>query len=473
MIPITNKGYRLLHEGCIALSQVEANGMKIDTKYLHKAITQTGQKIDDIILQMKEDKIFKIWRREFGRKTNIGSGEQLGKILFSVMDYPCLARTKTGRPKVDETAFASVDLDFVRDFVKLGKLKKARSTYLQGILRETTNGFLHPFFNLNIPRTYRGSSNHPNFQNIPVRNPEIAKLVRRAFIPRINHQIVEIDYSGVEICNATCYHKDPRMISYIKDKRKDLHRDAAMQVYKLSKKELTPKDKNDKKEVKRAKDIRYCGKNMFIFPEFYGDYYIHCAKNLWEAIGQMNLKRRDGYDLYSHLETEGIYELGDCNPDKSPKEGTFEKHLQEVEDDFWNKRFRVYGQWKKDWYYAYLKKGYFDTLTGFRIEGLYGRNEVLNYPVQGSAFHWLLWSLIRIQKLLNKYKMRTLIVGQIHDSIVSDVYKKELRNYLEICKQVMTIDICKHWKWINVPLTVEAEVAPLNKSWYEKKEYKL
>jgi len=147
--------------------------------------------------------------------------------------------------------------------------------------------------------------------------------------------------------------------------------------------------------------------------------------------------------------------------------------LKEVEDDFWNNRFRVYGQWKKDWWEAFIRKGYFDTLTGFRIGGYLNRKECINYPVQGTAFHWLLWSLIRIQKLLNKYKMKSLIIGQIHDSIVGDVHKKERQNYLEICRQVMTVDVRKHWPWIIVPLSIEAEVAPLNGNWYEKEEVKI
>ena len=460
MKPITNKGYKLFHDGSIALSQVESNGMRIDVDYLNRAIEHTANRIQKITAEMKEDKIFKLWRREFGQRTNMGSREQLGRILFSVMDYPCPTYTKTGKPKVDETALDTVDIDFVRSYIKLGKLKKAKVTYLQGILRETTDGFLHPFFNLNTVESMRGSSNDPNFQNIPVRDPKIAKLIRRAFIPRENYQIVEVDYGGVEICNAACYHKDPRMIAYVKDDRKDLHRDMAALIYILPNKEI-------------SKDVRYCGKNMFVFPQFYGDWYLSCAKNLWAAIGQMKLKRRDGYDLYSHLETEGIYELGDCDPDEKPRERTFEKHLQEIEDDFWNRQFKVYGQWKKDWYYSYLKKGYFDLLTGFRIEGIYNRKQVINYPVQGAAFHWLLWSLICIQKILNKHKMKTLIVGQIHDSIVADVYRKELKNYLEICKQVMTIDIRKHWRWINVPLSIEAEVAPVNGNWYEMEKVKI
>ncbi len=462
MKPITTRGYKLLHEGCIALSQVEANGIRIDTNYLQRAIDYSSRKIQKMSDNLKKDKIYKVWKKTFGQRTNLGSREQLGKILFSVMDYPCPSYTKTGRPKTDELALGTVDIAFIKNFLELEKLKKVKSTYLVGILRETTNGFLHPFFNLNLVRTYRGSSDSPNFQNIPVRDPKMKKLVRRAYIARINHRIVELDYGGVEIASTACYHKDPRMLTYIKNDKLDLHRDLAALCYMLPKKAV-------------SKDARYCGKNMFIFPEFYGDYYVHCARSLWEAIGKMNLKMKGGkeLDLYRHLKSKGIYKLGKCDSEKTPRKGTFEKHIKAVEDEFWDIRFPTYRDWKEEWYNAYLKKGYFDTLTGFRVEGFLKRNEVINYPAQGTAFHFLLWSLIRIQKLLKKYKMKSLIVGQIHDSIVGDVYKKELRNYLEICQQVMTVDICKHWKWIIMPLKIEAEVAPVGGNWYEKKEVKI
>ena len=64
--------------------------------------------------------------------------------------------------------------------------------------------------------------------------------------------------------------------------------------------------------------------------------------------------------------------------------------------------------------------------------------------------------------------MKTLIIGQIHDSIVSDIYIKELKDYLEICNQVMTVDLLKHWPFIIVPIEVESEISPPGKTWYEK-----
>ena len=377
MKPVTHKGYKLFHDGAIALSQVENNGIRIDTEYLKKSIKKTKKKIHKLTAAMQTDEIYKTWRKHFGQKTNMGSNEQLGTILYNVMDYPIQARTRKGKAKVDAIAFGQIDLPFVVNFLKLEKLKKACTTYLEGILNETTNGFIHPFFDLQTARTYRSSSSCPNFHNQPIRDPLMAKLIRQAFIASKNHHIVEVDYSGVEICAATCYHLDPRMIKYIKNPKKDLHRDMAAQIYILPKKEVT-------------KNIRYCGKNMFIFPQFYGDWYLSCAQSLWEAIETMNLCTKDGYDLYSHLETEGILELGNCNPKEQPKKRTFELHLKEIEDDFWHRRFKVYGRWKKDWYQEYLKKGYFDTLTGFRISGYMKKNDVINYPVQGTAFHWLL-----------------------------------------------------------------------------------
>ena len=461
MRPITNQSYKLLHDGCVALSQVEANGIRIDTDYLEKAIHETGLQIKELSDNLKQYKIYKMWRKTYGSKTNLGSREQLAKILFDIMKYPCHSHTKTGRPQADEANLKSTGLKFVDSYLRFEKLKKARSTYLQNILRETVDGFCHPNFPLHLVQSYRGSSDHPNFQNIPMKDPEIAELVRQAFIARRNHQILEIDFKGAEICNGACYHKDPRMIKYIENKKLDMHRDMAAEIYMVERNQV-------------SWGMRDCGKNRFIFPEFYGDWYKARAVDLWGAIEEMDLKiESTGLDLYSHLESMGICELGACYVDKDPEDGTFEKHLQDIEYDFWNKRFKVYNQWKKNWWKDYQENGYFETLTGFLIEGNLDRKQAINYPIQGSAFHWLLWCLIRIQKLMRKYKMRSLIVGQIHDSIVGDIHRRERKDYLEIVKQVIYEDIRKHWDWIIVPLTVEVEVAPVGGSWYEKEEIKI
>ena len=456
----TIDAYKLMHEGVLALAQVEANGMKIDLNYLDNALKENSKKIAVLSEEIKSDKVVKVWKKRFGTKTNLDSGDQLGKVLFDSLGYECKEKTDKGKPKTDIGSLETLDIPFVKKYLYLKKLKKAQATYLKGIKRETCNGFLHPVFNLHIAQTFRSSSDSPNFQNLPIRDPMMAELIRRCFIPRKGGRIVETDYSGIEVHSAAWYHKDPVMLSYICDPSKDMHRDMAAQCYKLSTKQVT-------------KLIRYCGKNKFVFPQFYGDWYLSCAPALWSSIDQLKLETAKGTPLKEHLAKKGIYDLGSLNPKVSPVKGTFVHHIMEVQEDFWGRRFKIYTDWKNDWWESYRRTGKFQTLTGFEISGWMKRNEVINYPVQGVAFHCLLWSLINLQKQLKKYKMKTKIVGQIHDSIVSDVPDKEFKDYLEISNEVMTKKIVKHWPWIITPLEVEAEASPVDGSWFEKKAIKV
>jgi len=311
-------------------------------------------------------------------------------------------------------------------------------------------------FSLHTARTYRSSSESPNFQNFPVRDKEMSEIVRSLFIGSKNHILVENDFKGAEVVVSACYHKDPIFIEYITTPGKDMHKDMAAQIYMLKPEQVD-------------KDTRYGAKNRFVFPQFYGDFYVACARNLWEWIQKGKLKSPKGDSLYDHLKRKGITELGDCNPEEEPRDGTFEKHLKEVENDFWNRRFMAYGKWRKKWYRDYLDKGYFDMLTGFRVHGSFNRNSAVNYPVQGSAFHCLLWALIRVNRMLIKRKMKSMVVGQIHDSLIGDVAIDELKDYLEIVEEVVTVQLPKAYKWLTVPLEVEYEIAPEKGNWFQKK----
>lgn len=472
MISYKPEAIRLLQQGAIALAQVESNGIRMDEKYLEKTIHKITKKITRLERGLKTSKVAREWKKMYGRKMNFGSGQQLGKVLFDGMGFTAPDLTDAGRYKTDEKTLASVDHPFVKNYLEVKKLQKILSTYLKGIQREVVDGYLHPFFNLHTARTFRSSSSSPNFQNLPIRDPKLGRLVRKAFIARKGRHLVELDYSGIEVCVAACYHKDPNMLSYIKDETKDMHRDMAQECYMLSHEEMhNPIDDADKNRIKQ---IRYCGKNMFVFPQFYGDWYIDCARSLWGAIDEMKLTTRNGVHLRDHFLYQGIKELGDLNPREKPRQGTFEKHLQEVERSFWDDRFPVYAQWKKDWVKKYQKKGYLLTKTGFICQGHMKRNEIINYPVQGSAFHALLQALIwLVREELKRHKMKTLIVGQIHDSIVADVPTEELEDFLHLAKYVMTVRLLEEWKWIITPMEIEAEVAPLNGCWADKKEVKL
>jgi DNA polymerase-1 len=441
----------LILRGALALSRVEAAGIKIDTEYLARTTAEISAQVKTLTAELRNDPIFARWRKRYGEKTKIGSREQLATILFDDMKYPAAGHTRGGRNRADEEALATVDLQFVRDWLKCEKLKKLNATYLKGVANEVYDGYLHPSFNLHLVTTYRSSCDSPNFQNIPIRDPEMGGYIRRAFIPRKNRTLVEIDFKGAEVCVGACYHRDPAMSDYINDPEKDMHRDQAALIWKMRKSEI-------------PKDMRYQAKSNFVFAEFYGSWYKNCAPHLW---------KESKPEWLEHLKRKtGISELGECRLPVNgeffdPEPGTFECHLAAIEKDFWGRRFRGYADWKRQWYADYQKRGYFDMLTGFRCSGVFSKNEAVNYPIQGAAFHCLLWALIELNAWLRDNKMRSLIVGQIHDSMILDCTADELADVLAYAMRLITKELPRAWDWICIPLTVEIEGS--EKNWFEKK----
>jgi len=442
--PSSAAAYQLLMEGSQALTDVEEHGMRLDVPYLHRMVAKTTDKIRSLESELMDNEIYTIWRKTFGERSNLTSHQQLGKVLFDVMKVPFNPEDiteKDKRPKTDITALDKIDLPFVRKWVNVQKLKKLKATNLVGLLREVDDdGFVHPFFNLHLVITFRSSSSNPNFQNIPKRDERIAKIIRKAFIPRgDDYVMVEIDYGALEFRGAASFWQDPSMIEYASDPNLDIHRDMAAECFLL-----------DIDNV--SKMSRTFAKNLFVFPILYGSYHVPCAKGLWDIISRAELETNDGIGLYQHLEDQGIFNQDD-----------FERHIKSVEDSF-NNRFKHWSEQKTIWWNDYLKRGWFEMSTGFVCSGIYSRNDLMNYPIQGPSFHLTLWSLIRINERFKKKKMRSKAVGQIHDSIRIDAHKSELDEVLLLSHRIMTEDIRKHWSWILTPLIVETEISSTN--WY-------
>jgi len=449
-------GEDLFLEGVKALATVEANGIRVNVDYYKSVQRELIRQTEDLDNQIMESKAGQLWSSHFGNKMNLNSRTQLATVLFDLLCYDSRVKTKGGKDSASEDAIKLIDDPVVKLFIESQKLKKVASTYIQNMLEHTTpKGFLHPSFHLHLTTSFRSSCSDPNFQNMPIHDKQVGEIVRSGIIPRQGNCLVEVDYSAIEVRVAACYHKDPAMLDYIHDSTKDMHTDMTAECYMLPKSEIT-------------KELRYYGKNCFVFPQFYGSVYQQCAPALWEA---RKLKTANGKTVKEHLAEKGIKKLGACTFDKEPIRGTFEAHLREVSNHFWQERFPIYNAWKKTWYENYLKTGRFNSLSGFSYWGIFKRNEVINYPIQGSAFHCLLYSLILLQKQIQKKGLKAKIVGQIHDSIVADVPGEEVGIYLKMAKEIMTTTLLKRWPWIVVPLEIEAEVAPVNQPWFRKVPY--
>jgi DNA polymerase I-like protein with 3'-5' exonuclease and polymerase domains len=451
--PNTKEAYDLFHDGTIALAKAEMQGMRFDKDVAEKSKEMISKKIKILEKIIYNSKFYQDWQSTSRTKVNIYSNQQLAEYLYDHLQLTPTKYTATNKGSTDEKTLKEIEIPEIQTLLKIRKLKKIRDTYLDSFEREVANGFIHPSYNLNIARTFRSSSNNPNFQNVPKRDPEAYKYTRSCLFPRKGHLFLEVDYGQLEVRIAACYNKDPQLIDDII--HGDMHRDMAVEIYKI---------KGFDKSIKGHSTLRKGAKNGFVFPEFYGDYYKNCVPTLACDWGELpkNGKWKSGQGiivdndihLSDHLFANGIKNLNQ-----------FSDHVKKIEYNFWNKRYNVYTDWKEEWWQEYLKNGYLYTKTGFTCSGLMSRNDVINYPVQGAAFHCLLWSFNRMSFLLEYYKMDTKLIGQIHDSIILDVNPKELDQVREMIYDVTTVQLPKAWPWIDIPLDVDAEIGEVDASW--------
>lgn len=477
----TNYGaYHLLHDGILAFARAERQGMRIDVDYVNKKSAFLDRKCKFLESEFKKTAFFKDWQKSQKETVNIRSSKQLGDYLYNVKGIRINKRTTSDQGSTDAEALKDIGIPELESLIEIKKLEKVRDTYLKNFLRETVDGYIHPFFNLHTVITYRSSSDRPNFQNLPKRDEESMKIVRRAIFPRPGHQLMEFDFSGLEVRIAACYHKDENMLKYLRDPSSDMHGDMAKQLFKMD---------NFNKKIEGHSFLRQAAKNGFVFPEFYGSWYKNTAKDLvvkWGGLSEHEKwkmgqgaiidtigKEFRPYYLSDHLISKGIKSLGTVEKVDGRWVATgYYKYVQEVENDFWNNRFPQYKDWKELHWELYKKYGYFTTKTGFMCSGLMSKNDAINYPVQGSAFHLNLKTFITTDKLIYDEKLDTRLVGQIHDSIIADVNPDERDEFARKVYDIATKKIPELWDWIIVPLDIEAEICPVDGSWAEKTKYK-
>ncbi|MFP4018663.1 MAG: DNA polymerase, partial [Bacteroidales bacterium] len=215
MHPNTQEAYELLHDGTLALAKAERQGIRFDEGKALQFKERLSKKIEILEKKFYETEFFKNWQKSSSKTVNIYSNPQLGHYLYDVLEIEPVAFTKSKKGSTSETALKELEIKDINYIIKIRKLKKIRDTYLESFLRESVGGYIHPSFNLHIARTFRSSSNNPNFQNIPKREQEARKITRQCLFPRPGHQLMEIDYGQLEVRIAACYNQDPKLIKDI------------------------------------------------------------------------------------------------------------------------------------------------------------------------------------------------------------------------------------------------------------------
>lgn len=471
--PRLQEAYKLWHQGTLALSYVEQQGMRINVPHLQNKKQEITEVIEKENTKFKSSDFYKEWKQfRKGEEPNYNSPKQLKDFLYGHKKLEPPKYTDTGKKEMKEQGFSdngSTDKEALKELnikalnrvIYIKELHKIRDTYLENIEEEVVDGFIYPFFNLHIARTFRSSSSAPNSQNIPKRDKFAAEIVRSCFIPRDGHLLLEADFKSLEVVAGACVHQDPNMLSYLHEGG-DMHKDIAKEVFFLT-------DKDVKEEG--FSYLRSCVKNAFVFPQFYGDYYGSNARDIckWLELPRKRFLPGSGVEIGDVPIADHLRSVRSSNFPKGVRNfNELMNHLENMEEDLWINRFPTYAKWRREIWEQYKRDGYIDSLTGFRFKGLMKAKDTYNYPIQSIAFHMLLKSLIKtVNSFLKKENWKSKLIGQIHDSMIFDVHPSELDYLVDMVESITTRWLSKQWPWIIAPLNIEFEMSGINGNWFK------
>jgi DNA polymerase I len=139
-----------------------------------------------------------------GGPFQIGSPQQLGKILFEGLGLKGGKKGKSGAWSTDVTELERLAADGaeiankVLDWRQVSKLKATYTDALQQQINPASGGRVHTSFGLATAQTGRLSSTDPNLQNIPIRT-DTGRRIREAFVAAPGNVLLSADYSQIEL----------------------------------------------------------------------------------------------------------------------------------------------------------------------------------------------------------------------------------------------------------------------------------
>lgn len=440
--PDLKPAYDFYLEGAIELARMQVNGIPVSEQYYQDKEEEIREQIEVYKENFFNLPILEEFENKYGRRFDLSSDVDK-RTLFYTLGGAEKVTTATGLLSVSKKALASIEgEEHVKLYQQIKRMEKVIDTYIAGIKREVVDETIRPFISLGLVRTLRSSSSDPNFQNVPEHDIESKQACKSGVVPSKGNWLLAWDFKGIEVSTGCFYHFDRSMIQYITDPTTDMHRDAACDICILPPEEVT-------------KDIRFhFGKNGWVFPQFYGDYYGNLVPQMWRQV--RILKTVSGILLKDHL-------IDKLNTNANNVYDAFVEHCKNIEYKFWQERFGTYKQWREDICEDYIRDGFIKTLFGFEMGGVLSKNDCANHGIQGTAFHLLLWTLIQFGKYKRMHtNWKSKSIFQIHDSGLEDLVPKELNEIVAIIWKIGTQELRKTFSWINVPMSIEFEISKNN-----------
>ena len=392
------------------LSEMEIEGIKIDTSYLEKL----DKEFEEDLEKLKKE-IFK----KSGEEFNLNSPKQLGEILFDKLKLVSKPKkTKTGQYSTSEEVLSSLanDHKIIEDILEWRSLDKLQNTYVKSLPNEVSSltNRVHSSFNQTVTTTGRLSSNNPNLQNIPIRTANGQKI-RRAFIPRgSDYILMAADYSQIELRVIASMSNEENMIDAFVNNQ-DIHTMTASKIYNVDPENVTREQRGNAKTVN--------------FGIIYG------------------------------VSAFGLSQQTDLNRSES-----------KVMIDNYFINYPGLKKYMSDQIDFARNNGYVETIMGRRryLQNINSQNNMLrsssernaiNAPIQGSAADIIKIAMININSELKKQSLKSKMLLQVHDELVFDVHKSEKDQIKDIVKTTMESAVK-----LKVPLKIDLE---FGKNWLE------
>jgi DNA polymerase-1 len=368
------------------LSQMESVGIAVNRKELEKLA---------IFFDGEVSRETKIAHDSVGHEFNVASPKQLQVVLFDELKLPKTKKIKTGYTTDAES------LDWLHQksghpvltaLLRIRETKKL-STTIEGLISEIAkDGRIHTHFQQTVAATGRLSSTGPNLQNIPVRTEE-GRTIRNCFMSGIGYVgLLTADYSQIEMRIMAHLSHDEKLLKAF-ESGEDLHASIAGEIFGVSPLEVDPEMRRQIKAM--------------------------------------------SYGLAYGLSSYGLSAQLDITPPAA----------QDLMDKYFE-RFGGIRDYLKTVVEDARKVGYTETIMGRRryLPDLKHDNRqrrevaermALNAPIQGSAADIIKLAMLKVQAAIEKEKLSSRLLLQIHDELIVEVVEGEENVISQLVKREM------------------------------------
>lgn len=426
------------HVKTVVLTQIK--GAPIDADENQKLFDLYTTRVNAALDAIEKSPHWATFRDMTNRHFNPGSEDKDLQILLGR-----IIKTKHGLQEDGKYSTEKEELEKVRDpiikpILAWRRATKALSTYVLP-LRPTSvhnyDGWCHTILNTTVARTGRLSSEDPNVQNYPVRDPEMGKVrAQIAWTTANQHQkmmshtalndnerklIMKVDYGQIEARVIAMVSKDPVFVKALWD-RYDVHMAWAIKIEKQVPRILRRWTGDDYPTREKAmKTLRTAVKNEWTFPLFFG------------------------------AQLKGVAQFLQVQ----------EHELLSLREEFWD-TFKGVKRWQEELEREYRETGEVRYITGRKARGPLSPNQLFNYPIQGPTCDIIMDAMKRVSaRSVADWNFQPIF--QIHDDLTFLLPESKVGDYAEpIIDDMLAVP----FDFVNVPITLEVAIGP---NWHDVK----